>query len=70
MDDIARELERSSGAETGATIDAQLDRIESVAGEINEIAQLSEETQSETDNVSAAAEWCFNSYLVGSSLHQ
>jgi methyl-accepting chemotaxis protein len=56
MDDIARELEQSSGAETGATIDAQLNRIESVAGELNEIAQLSEETQSETDNVSAAAE--------------
>ena len=56
MDGIADELERFAEQHPDTEIGAQLDSIQDIAGELNEIADLSEETQSETDNVSAAAE--------------
>jgi len=56
MDGIAAELEQFASEHPEADIDAQLERIQAIAGEINEITELSQETQSETDNVSAAAE--------------
>jgi methyl-accepting chemotaxis protein len=56
MDSIADELERFAAEHPEANIDDQLGRIQEIAGEVNEIAELSQETQSETDNVSAAAE--------------
>ena len=56
MDGIAAELENFAEQHPDTEIGTQLDSIQDIAGEINEIADLSEETQSETDNVSAAAE--------------
>jgi uncharacterized phage infection (PIP) family protein YhgE len=56
MDGIATELENFAEQHPDTEIGAQLDSIQDIASEINEIADLSEETQSETDNVSAAAE--------------
>ncbi|WP_340101500.1 methyl-accepting chemotaxis protein [Salinibaculum salinum] len=56
MDDIAGELERFADQHPETDLGDELDSIQDIAGEINEIAELSEETQSETDNVSAAAE--------------
>lgn len=55
IDDIAAELE-SFSTEHDVPIDEQLAQIQEVANEINQVADLSEETQAETDNVSAAAE--------------
>jgi methyl-accepting chemotaxis protein len=52
MDGIATELAASSDG----AVDAQLDRLDAVANEISELSHYSKETQSETDNVSAAAE--------------
>ncbi|MEF8786813.1 MAG: HAMP domain-containing protein [Haloarculaceae archaeon] len=56
MDSIANELERFANQHPETDLGGELDSIQDIAGEINEIAELSEETQSETDNVSAAAE--------------
>ena len=56
MDSIADELEESADTDVASGIDTQLTRLESVAGELQEVSQLSKQTQSETDNVSAAAE--------------
>jgi methyl-accepting chemotaxis protein len=56
MDGIADELERFADQHPDTDLGDELDSIQDIAGEINEIADLSEETQSETDNVSAAAE--------------
>lgn len=56
MDGIAEELEQFAEQHPETDIGEQLNSIQDIAGEINQIADLSEETQSETDNVSAAAE--------------
>ncbi|MEF8786913.1 MAG: methyl-accepting chemotaxis protein, partial [Haloarculaceae archaeon] len=56
IDGIVAEIEKFADQHPDAEIDVQLDRIQDIAGDINEIADLSEQTQLETDNVSAAAE--------------
>ncbi|MEF8785866.1 MAG: methyl-accepting chemotaxis protein [Haloarculaceae archaeon] len=56
IDEAASELEEFADRHPDVNIDDQLSLVETIAGELNEIAQLSETTQSETDTVSAAAE--------------
>ena len=55
IDEIADELEVFA-EEHDVAIKDQLAQIQHIANEINQVAELSEETQAETDNVSAAAE--------------
>jgi methyl-accepting chemotaxis protein len=55
MTEIAEQLE-SVAEQSGDDVDVDLERIQSVSEELDELADLSAETKSETDNVSAAAQ--------------
>ncbi len=56
MDEIAGDLENLSNGDSSPDVDTNLDNTKEIANEISEITKLSEDTQSETDTVSAAAE--------------
>ena len=56
MDDVASELEGVAGDHEDLSMDDSLSRIQEIAAELGEIAELSEETMAEAQSVAGAAE--------------